>query len=461
MAQYQSFPDAPGDSRTYEKLKALKFPQLEGRSFLDVGCNEGFFCGFAEFAGARRVVGLDKSRLFIERARRRFPPCEFVLGDWDALPEGPFDVVLLASAIHYADDQPGLIRRLVDLLSHDGVLILEMGVVTSSSSEWRKVRRGDDHRMFPSMPKVEEVLAPYAWKWMGPSVDQAGDPVKRQVFHIMRRRPMAYLLMEPPGYGKTTISKALFRDGAVTRVSGDELILHIARGQRSAPERLRLLLERGFSPFRIDESIRMVFEGGQGDALVQELVKSAGEGDFALDMYVPDSCQEAVEVRLRDLGFLPVRLTWERVAPPSHESGTTADLASAFLEQLAKSTRVATSETRQGAGYVDTVDVAEGRVVMTGWAVDGKRERGPDWIFLEMGSQRLRGAVTPVDRPDVKRRMGLEHGRFGWRTEIKIERPVAVAELIQQAQVFATWGSVGKVLLAWSTLLLTRMGEKS
>src|SRR3546814_2465756 len=76
MTQYQSFPDASGDSRTLEKLKALKLPELGGLGFLDVGCNEGFFCGFAKFQGASRAVGIDQSRPFIERARARFPACE-------------------------------------------------------------------------------------------------------------------------------------------------------------------------------------------------------------------------------------------------------------------------------------------------------------------------------------------------------------------------------------------------
>ena len=73
MAQYQSFPDAAGDSRTLDKLKALRLPDLAGKSFLDVGCNEGFFCGFARFLGAGRVVGVDHSEQFIARARVRFP----------------------------------------------------------------------------------------------------------------------------------------------------------------------------------------------------------------------------------------------------------------------------------------------------------------------------------------------------------------------------------------------------
>lgn len=42
MPQYQSFPGASGDSRTLDKRKALAWPDLSGKSFLDVACNEGF-----------------------------------------------------------------------------------------------------------------------------------------------------------------------------------------------------------------------------------------------------------------------------------------------------------------------------------------------------------------------------------------------------------------------------------
>ena len=60
------FDDAKGGSKSSEKLKALALPQLKNRhseaaplkglSVLDIGCNEGFFCGEALKQGARRVV---------------------------------------------------------------------------------------------------------------------------------------------------------------------------------------------------------------------------------------------------------------------------------------------------------------------------------------------------------------------------------------------------------------------
>ena len=60
--QYQTFDDAKGASKSAEKLKALQLGQLRNRhseatplkglSVLDLGCNEGFFCGEALRQGA-------------------------------------------------------------------------------------------------------------------------------------------------------------------------------------------------------------------------------------------------------------------------------------------------------------------------------------------------------------------------------------------------------------------------
>src|SRR3546814_3235331 len=101
-------------------------------------------------------------------------------------------------------------HRLVERLTPNGVLVLELGIASSEKSEWIRIRRGIDERYFPSMPKMREVLVDYAWKWMGRSVTQDGDPVGRHVIHVSRRRPVAYLLMQPPGYGKSSLASRLF-----------------------------------------------------------------------------------------------------------------------------------------------------------------------------------------------------------------------------------------------------------
>lgn len=415
--QYQSFPDASGDSRTLDKLKALRLPGLEGRSFLDVGCNEGFFCGFARFQGATRAVGVDRSALFIERARARFPGCEFHQQGWERLPEGPFDVILLASALHYAEDQPALVRALVERLSPDGTLVLELGIVSSRKAEWTRVKRGIDEREFPSMPMLREMLAGYAWKWMGPSVPQDGDPVARHVVHVGHRRPVAYLLMQPPGYGKSSLASMLFPRAGVPVVSGDQEIGLVAQGKSAPSTALREAIVEGYSPFHLDRTIDRIFERGLAGDLVSLWLAQAHSGDLAVDAYVPASRHGEVERLLESRGYLPVRLEWDRVGSAPLPEAAAAHAADAFyLSLLGETADTAADATQwQPAGYVDELSLADGRLVVRGWAIDA-RGALPKELCVRLGRRNLE--VMSIERqlrPDVQRHLGLPHALVGYR----------------------------------------------
>ena len=426
MSQYQSFPDADGASRTFDKLMGLKLPSLAGRTFLDVGCNEGFFCGFASFDGAARVVGIDKSALFIERARARFPEVEFLQQGWNDLPAGPFDVILLASALHYAEDQPALIAQLVERLSTDGVLVLELGIVPSKQAEWVKVERGIDEREFPSMLMLREVLADYAWKWMGPSVSQDGDPVARHVVHISRRRPVAYLLMAPPGHGKSSLAKRLFGDVPVRVVSGDHQIGLVAQGRAKAAPELRDAIVSGYSPFTLDRTIQDVFDRGLGPQLVDLWLGVAGDGDFALDVYVPAEYHEALARSLRDVGYLPVKLDWEPVGPRPRPTAEMQKQAEAFyLSQTSEKpdfSALAPGAKTPVIGFVDDAHVEAGHLVIRGWAADGTGT-GPRSLRVRLGSREARIEEFQKQlRPDVQRALGLGHALLGFRAAVALAR---------------------------------------
>lgn len=450
MAQYQSFPDASGDSRTLEKLNVLKLPDLADRSFLDVGCNEGFFCGFAKFLGASRAVGIDHSSLFIERARRRFPDCEFHHQGWQTLPEGCFDVILLASALHYADDQPALLHRLVDKLSPDGVLVLELGIESSPESQWVRVKRGDDERDFPSMPKLQEILSGYAWKWMGRSVSQDGDPVPRHVVHVSRRRPAAYLLMQPPAYGKSSIASRLFVPAGVPIVSGDQEVGLIARGTRQTSERLHKIIAKDYSPFRIDQTLLRIFEAGAGEDLVRLWAAQAGAGDFALDVYVPEAHHELVERILADLGYLPVRLNWERVGPRLLPAKAIGERAEAFYMSMAAPgaprPRIEAPDDQVVTGYLDELKIEEGRLTLRGWMVDATGK------LPERLGVKLQGRILLVDdleaqlRPDVQRHLKLAHASVGYRVTLEVPAGTTVHDLRSGFEVFVP--AAGKLRLA-------------
>ncbi len=431
MRQYQSFPCVPGDSDTFEKLKLLRLPLLAGRTFLDVGCNEGFFCGFAAHDGATRSVGIDRSREFVTRARARFPQCEFLEQGWDRLPDGPFDVVLLASALHYADDQPALVHALMSRVSPGGTLVLEIGVARGPESKWVTVRRSIDERMFPTFAMVREVLKPYAWKHVGPSVAQPGDPVPRHVFHVRPRKPYAYLLMQPPAFGKSSIARELFEPAGIPVVSGDRTIGRIATGKLKVAEPLASILATDFSPHFIARAIARVFEAGQGDELIRALIREGGPNDFALDAYLPGAAQLIAERIAKEEGYFPVVLRWEAPDSMPGDPPSTQARANSFFEALAGSAppelpaaaAPAPSDVRRRPdGYVDDVWVAEdGRIGVRGWALtrDGRAPQVIE-VRLKDGARLFREFKT-YKRPDVRRIYGLDDDRCGY--ELHLELP--------------------------------------
>jgi len=91
---YQSFPWQAGDSHSFEKLTALYLPALQGKSVLDIGCNAGFFCGWAAFQGAAKVRGIDSNPAFIEQARLWFEECSFACMKWEDLDSEQYDLIL-------------------------------------------------------------------------------------------------------------------------------------------------------------------------------------------------------------------------------------------------------------------------------------------------------------------------------------------------------------------------------
>ncbi|MDE5832655.1 MAG: class I SAM-dependent methyltransferase [Desulfovibrio sp.] len=312
MSGYQSFPGRPGSADSAGKLASLSLPSLNGKSFLDVGCNEGFYCGYASFDAATKIVGIDKDPECIERARKRFPGVDFRIGDWEELdslldPEEKFDVILMASALHYSRDQPDLVKRLTKRLTPKGVLVLEIGIVENpaipeaapSSTGWREVKRSIDTRLFPDWSGVEAMLAPYAYKHAGKSVPQAGDPIPRHVFHISHRRPFALLMTGAPASGKSTLCGVL---GKTLKIVGGDRLLCQLDGKSDANEELKRIVGE-INPARLDMAIRKICENGAIEKYAA-LVARAGSGeDFVYDGYIPEGYDVIFADALENLGY--------------------------------------------------------------------------------------------------------------------------------------------------------------
>lgn len=429
MVQYQSFPGATGDSRTLDKLKKLALPHAAGARFLDVGCNEGFFCGFAKFQGAVRSVGIDRSKAFIERARKRFGDCEFFAHDWSQLPEGEFDVILLASALHYADDQQALIQRLVSSLSPDGVLVLEIGIAKAGAPVWVKVKRDADERFFPSMAKLREVLKDYAWKWMGPSIPQDGDPIQRHVVHVRRRRPVAYLLMEPPGLGKSTISNQLSASTGLPVVSNDDVMSQIGKGKGVAPVALAAAITEDFSPFALDQAIARILEAGVIDELIGLWCAQAGKTDFILDGFVPARHHALVKQILVNRGYLPVNLSWDRIGTPPPSAEAIQEEAERFYLSMAESAESDAGEVSSApavvTGFVDEMQLTDGQLTVRGWMV-APTGAMPACLGVRLPQGlRIFRVFERQQRPDVQKHLKLRHDLLGFR--ISMDWPIEAA----------------------------------
>lgn len=213
MASYQSFGDRKGASNSSEKLQQIGLPnRLSGKSVLDIGCNEGFFCFEAKSRGATRVVGLDKSPQFIELAQQRAKTAgadiEFVCSNAnDRLPSGSFSIILFLSALHYFDDPHRILSLIHEALEPNGLLILECGVADGAGTTVQRALRSIDDRMFPTMPLLREVwLRDFAVREIAASVPQAGDPVPRKVLHCHKSVQTVMLIVGDGGSGKTNLA---------------------------------------------------------------------------------------------------------------------------------------------------------------------------------------------------------------------------------------------------------------
>jgi hypothetical protein len=228
VSPYQTFPDAKGSSDSAAKLAALRLPKLTGKSVLDVACNEGFFCMQAWRLGAARVVGIDRNARYLERARARDEQTEYLEMDWLRLGEltETFDVVLLLSALHYAQDPEALLRLAFERVSPDGMLLVECGLAPGARPEWHEVSRPrGDTVLHPTRSMMVKAAIPGAVaRMLGPSTDQKGDPLPRVVFRYTRQKTIVLLVQGPSGSGKSTLMRALAAERRPVAVSLDHVL---------------------------------------------------------------------------------------------------------------------------------------------------------------------------------------------------------------------------------------------
>jgi hypothetical protein len=146
------------------------------------------------------VLGVDNSPKVIAVSRKENPDIEFRDTGWDDFPKGPFDVVIWLSAIHYAVDPVLTAQHVWRNLAPGGVLILECGVLGMNDPSmasnfrapvWREV--GDKSHHLTRNFLYDKLLPNFDVEYIGPSVQQDGDPAERYVFHA--RKPQAQAIL--------------------------------------------------------------------------------------------------------------------------------------------------------------------------------------------------------------------------------------------------------------------------
>ncbi|MDR0827858.1 MAG: methyltransferase domain-containing protein [Desulfovibrio sp.] len=311
---YQDFPWQKGGSLSFKKLTSLSLPPLQGKKVLDVGCNEGYFSGWASFQRASFVKGIDKQQKSIEQARIWFPQCRFSCIDWCELGSEKYDLIICLSAIHYAADQQQLIDLLMSRLEPDGLLVLELGIADGEGDEFIPITRNitatvTDTRLFPTHNKMHSLLDKYSSKYMGSSVMQAGDPVPRHVYHVCHTRPYAILLMDGHYAGKTSFVEAIICED-IFRIRGEGLYHEIADGKVFASDSLKDLIQyvpgtKHMIPPQITENICTKGLLPEFIQICRHLAEKHGK-NLVLEHYIPYAHREKAAMLFHEAGYFVV-----------------------------------------------------------------------------------------------------------------------------------------------------------
>lgn len=113
----------------WHQLQPL-FPELLGKSVLDLGCGYGWHCRYAAEQGAEKVLGLDLSEKMLQEAEKctesekiTYRLCS--IEDYE-YPENAWDCVLSNLALHYIADLDSVFKRIYKTLKPGGVLLFNI-----------------------------------------------------------------------------------------------------------------------------------------------------------------------------------------------------------------------------------------------------------------------------------------------------------------------------------------------
>ena len=274
--------EAPGQTDSNHKLNRLKLPDnLSNKTVLDIGCNEGFFCNVALQRGATKVVGIDMDERFLDDARKRYANDQitFLKQGWNKLPEGPFDIILWTSAMHYELDPARILRNICAAVSPDGLFVLECGVHQIPRKEMVYSIRHDGGLWYPTLPFLENALsnAGLAYRIVSQAELVGTDPVPRVVCHCHVRRPTVLLVRGPTQSGKSNIAE-MVKESATKIIALDYFVARIAAAKWSHSD-LENFIKQNVNPDDLGKLYNSIDQAGLTDAYAALVTKGVAPSD--------------------------------------------------------------------------------------------------------------------------------------------------------------------------------------
>lgn len=144
---------------------------LAGKRVLDVGCGNGYFGWRMLAAGARSVVGIDPSLLFVlqhaaitscaeqEAARNLVLPLRLEeLARPASAPEAPFDVAFSMGVVYHRRDPQAHLSQLANLVTQGGLLVLETLIAATAFAPQDRYARMRNVWQVPDVATIDHWL---------------------------------------------------------------------------------------------------------------------------------------------------------------------------------------------------------------------------------------------------------------------------------------------------------------
>lgn len=106
------------------------FPELQGKSVLDLGCGYGWHCKYAAQMGASEILGIDSSEKMIAAAMNKNPDAriryELCGVEEYSYPESAYDLVVSNLVLHYIENLDSVYQKVYRTLKAGGSFLFNI-----------------------------------------------------------------------------------------------------------------------------------------------------------------------------------------------------------------------------------------------------------------------------------------------------------------------------------------------